>query len=93
MNVSVLTEDEIRKIIREEISNSSASKNDHPKKKYFLDEAAKYLGLAVPTFRIHQGKIGGVKIGRRWIFTQAELDQYNEKHRRISVDEIRESIE
>lgn len=94
MKISVYTDEEIRQIVREEMSNNSLANPDldSPNKKYYLEEAARYLGLAAPTFRVHQNKIGGVKIGRRWIFTKAELDRYKEKHRRKTAEEIRESI-
>jgi hypothetical protein len=34
-----------------------------------------------PTIRLHRSKIGGTKIGKRWTFTQEELDRFLEKHK------------
>jgi hypothetical protein len=42
--------------------------------------------MAIPTIRLHRSKIGGTKIGKRWIFTQEELDRFIEKHRSRAID-------
>jgi hypothetical protein len=55
-------------------------------KRYFLNEASSYLRLAIPTIRLHCSKIGGAKIGKRWTFTQEELDRFLEKHRLRAID-------
>jgi hypothetical protein len=62
--------------------NEEARKN----KRYFLEEAADYLHMAVPTLRLHRSKVGGTKIGKRWTFTQDELDRFLERHRSKSIE-------
>jgi hypothetical protein len=48
-------------------------------KRFYLDEASAYLRMAFPTIRLHRSKIGGTKIGKRWTFTQEELDRFIER--------------
>ena len=73
----------------QEIDSEPAPGN---KNRFYLSEAAKYTGLPVPTFRLHQNRIGGTKIGKRWIFSKNELDKFIEQNRRKTLAEIREAI-
>ncbi len=92
MKVIVTTEEEIRSIIRRELVECLAPAASQPRKKYTTEEAAEYLGLSLATFRQHQHRIGGVRIGKRWQFTQLELDRYIETNRRQTTQEVREKI-
>lgn len=92
MGVEILTEEDVRAIVREEQSRLIGQNFHAVNNKLNLKEAAKYLNLPVPTFRMHQHKIGGVKIGRGWMFTKEELDRYEQKHRRKTEEEIRETV-
>jgi excisionase family DNA binding protein len=91
MKVIVLTREELRSILREELSGFLPKSNSQ-QKRFTTEGAAEYVGLPLATFRQHQHKIGGVKIGKRWQFTQVELDKYIESNRRQSIQKIRENI-
>ena len=88
----IIPSNELRRIIRDEIEaamqlkKSAASEEQKRKKRFFLEEAADYLHMAVPTLRLHRSKVGGSKIGKRWTFTQEELDRFIEKHRSSVID-------
>ncbi len=60
--------------------------------RFNLEQAAEYTGLPVPSFRLHQHRIGGVKIGKRWSFSKAELDTFLESNRRKTLQEIKEAV-
>lgn len=92
MEVAILTKDEIRSIIRQEFIDLMPKNPEVQQKRFTLAEAAEYLQLPIPSFRLHQSRIGGVKIGRNWFFTKAELDRYVERNRRVTMAEIRESM-
>lgn len=83
---------ELRKIFRDEIEAAMQNKKsaliEEQKKnrRFFLEEASTYLRMAVPTLRLHRSKIGGTKIGKRWTFTQEELDRFLEKHKTRVID-------
>lgn len=83
---------ELRRMIRDEIEaamqlkKSAINEEARKNKRYFLEEAADYLHMAVPTLRLHRSKVGGTKIGKRWTFTQEELDRFIEKHRSRVID-------
>ncbi len=83
---------ELRRMIRDEIEaamqlkKSAINEEARKNKRYFLEEAADYLHMAVPTLRLHRSKVGGTKIGKRWTFTQDELDRFLERHRSKSIE-------
>lgn len=58
-------------------------------KNYSLEEAAKTLKMAAPTFRVYRPQIGGSKIGRRWVFTESELDLFLASKRRKPIPEVK----
>jgi len=60
------------------------------RRNYLLDEAADYLRLPIPTFRKYREEIGGSKLGRRWVFTEDELDKFLSSKRRKPVMEYEE---
>jgi excisionase family DNA binding protein len=51
-----------------------------------LKEAADRLGLAPSTLRVqlHRGKLRGVKRGRDWWITPAEVDRYRTESRNVN---------
>ena len=88
----IIPSSELRRIIRDEIEaamqlkKSAINEEARKKKRYFLEEAADYLHMAIPTLRLHRPKVGGTKIGKRWTFTQEELDRFLEKHKTRVID-------
>ncbi len=88
----IIPSTELRRMIRDEIEaamqlkKSAINEEARKNKRYFLEEAADYLHMAVPTLRLHRSKVGGTKIGKRWTFTQEELDRFIEKHRSRVID-------
>ena len=88
----IIPSSELRRIIRDEIEaamqlkKSAVSEEQKRNKRFFLEEAAEYLHMAVPTLRLHRSKVGGSKIGKRWTFTQEELDRFIEKHHSRVID-------
>lgn len=88
----IIPSTELRRMIRDEIEaamqlkKSAINEEARKNKRYFLEEAADYLHMAVPTLRLHRSKVGGTKIGKRWTFTQEELDRFIERHRSKSID-------
>lgn len=84
MKIILITEEELRGIVRDELTQLKDSQEFHPNKKFNTKEAAEYLSIPVPTFRQHQHRIGGAKIGKHWFFTQSELDSYFQLNRRIT---------
>ena len=80
--VLLVTKSELKAIIREQVIEILPDFMQEPEKKYNLEEAANYLKMAIPTFRLHQHKIGGAKMGRRWIFTKTELDAFVQRNRK-----------
>lgn len=82
MNELVLvSKDELRQIIRDEVSEISILKEKPARNRYLMEEAAEYLAMPVSTLRRHRHKIGGAKMGKRWTFTQKELDQFIEQNK------------
>lgn len=90
--IVIIPSNKLRRIIRDEIeaamqNKKTASMDEQKKnKRFFLDEASAYLRVAIPTIRLHRSKIGGTKIGKRWTFTQEELDRFLEKHKTRVID-------
>ncbi len=83
MNELVLiSKDELKQLIRDEVSEISQIKEPVVKKRFLIEEAAKYLAMPIPTLRLHRRSIGGAKLGKRWTFTQDELDRFVELNRR-----------
>lgn len=56
---------------------------------YNLAEAAEFLRMAKPTFRVYRSQIGGSKIGKCWIFTEVELLKFLESKRSIPISELK----
>ena len=54
-----------------------------------IDEAADLLRMKVTTFRVHRPAVGGIKLGKRWLFTEAELLAYVEKNRSKPISELK----
>jgi hypothetical protein len=88
----IIPGNELRRIIRDEIEaamqiiKSAVNEEQKKNKRYFLEEAADYLHMAVPTLRLHRSKVDGTKIGKRWTFTQEKLDRFIERHRSRVID-------
>lgn len=64
---------------------------DTSKRKYKLPPAAKYCGMAPPTFRtyIYKGKVAGTKFGREWLFLESDLDKFISDYRRPTAQELK----
>ena len=87
MNELILvSKEELRKLIREEVSEISLIKEKPLKNRYLMEEAAAYLSMPVSTLRRHRHRIGGSKMGKRWTFTQRELDQFIELNKGFVLD-------
>jgi len=82
----VVSKEELRKLIREEVSDISAIKTKSLKTRYLMEEAAEYLSMPVSSLRRHRHRIGGSKMGKRWTFTQRELDRFVEVNKGIVLD-------
>lgn len=89
--IIVTTKQDIEKIVESVVVKYLPNFTDS-KTRFNLEQAAEYTGLAVPTFRLHQNKIGGVKIGKRWSFSKSELDSFLESNRRKTLQEIKEAV-
>jgi len=76
--------------IEKVVSEKQAIK-DSSKKKYSLSEAAKYCGMADPTFRtyIYRRKVAGTKFGKAWLFLESDLDKFIADYRRPTADELK----
>ena len=94
MEVVVISIEDLREIIRNEFKDLTPANPAiiHPSTKYNVEEAAAYLNMPVPSFRSHQHRIGGSKIGKRWVFTKLQLDNFIELNRRKTPQEIREAV-
>ncbi|MFC2119324.1 helix-turn-helix domain-containing protein [Bacteroidota bacterium] len=70
-------------------------KSQNPDILFNLPEAAKYCKMAIPTFRLYLAKreVSGIKPGKSWKFTQQDLDNFLNKYRCKTVDELREEAE
>jgi excisionase family DNA binding protein len=93
--IIVTSEDDFKAIVKNilfEFLPQFTETMNHEKEKFLLEEAADYLKMPVPSFRLHQHKIGGIKIGKRWMFTRSDLDRFMEKNRHKTLDEIREDL-
>lgn len=79
--------DEIKNIL----SENQSPKTDTSKKKYTLPEAAKYCGMAEPTFRtyIYRSKVAGIKFGKAWMFLELDLDKFIQDYRRPTAQELK----
>lgn len=88
--IIVSSKQEIEKIVESVIVKYLP--NNTVNTRFNLEQAAEYTGLPVPTFRLHQHRIGGVKIGKRWSFSKAELDTFLESNRRKTLQEIKEAV-
>ncbi|MCF8405843.1 MAG: helix-turn-helix domain-containing protein [Bacteroidales bacterium] len=92
-------------IIDERLSNieillnaikNSPEKETPSTKNRNLKQAAEYCGnMPIPTFRKHlnAGHIAGSKPGKSWIFSQKDLDDFLEKFRRKTRQEIEAEAE
>lgn len=62
---------------------------------YTLNEAANYCRMPLPTFRLHLSKrnVSGSKPGKKWIFTQEDLDKFLRKFHHKTKDEIRSGVD
>lgn len=71
------------------LSKERLSQNS-PLVKYDLKEAAKYCGMAAPTFRtyLYDRKVAGTKFGKAWLFLEKDLDQFIADYRRPTVKEL-----
>lgn len=78
----------------DEIKNILSEKQplqDTTKKRYNLPEAAKYCGMAAPTFRtfIYRRKVAGTKFGKAWLFLESDLDKFIQDYRRPTAIELK----
>lgn len=76
------------------IENSLNKKQPPPdtsKRKYKLPEAAKYCGMAAPTFRtyIYRKKVAGTKFGKAFLFLEEDLDKFIQDYRRPTAQELK----
>jgi len=78
--------DEIKSIL-----SKKQPPQDTSQKKYTLPEAAKYCGMADPTFRtyIYRRKVAGTKFGKAWLFIEADLDKFIQDYRRPTAHELK----
>lgn len=76
----------------EQLLNEKHPPQETPKKKYSLAEAAKYCGMADPTFRtyIYRRKVAGTKFGKAWMFLEADLDKFINDFRRPTAQELKD---
>ena len=76
----------------ESILSEKQPPKDTTKKKYFTPEAAKYCGMAVPTFRtyIDRRKVAGTKFGKAWLFLESDLDKFIQDYRRPTEKELKQ---
>lgn len=58
-------------------------------KLYTLAESAEYLRMAPDTFRRYRPEIGGSKLGKHWLFTEAELLKFLESRRSKPLSELK----
>lgn len=79
--------DEIKNILSEQ-----QPPQDTSKKQYNLPEAAKYVGMAAPTFRtfIYRRKVAGTKFGKAWLFLEGDLDKFIQDYRRPTAEELKD---
>ena len=75
----------------EDLLNVEQPPQQTSKKKYSLSQAAKYCGMADPTFRtyIYRRKVAGTKFGKAWLFLEADLDKFIADYRRPTADELK----
>ena len=78
---------------RKNILSEKQPPKDTSKKRYTLPEAAKYCGMAEPTFRtyIYRRKVAGTKFGKAWLFLECDLDKFIQDYRRPTVQELKTS--
>lgn len=71
--------------------NSAQPAISNKLKRYTLPEAAEYLRMSESTLYQYRPEIGGCKLGRRWIFTEDELNRFLEKKRSKPLSELKQS--
>lgn len=76
--------------INKTLSNFSPIPTPVLSKRYTLPEAAEYCRMAIPTFRsyLSKRKVSGTKFGKNWIFSQQDLDDFIDKYRVKTIDEL-----
>ena len=64
----------------------------HEVKVRTLPEASNYVRMAEPTFRqyLRNGQITGSRLGKRWLFTQDDLDRFLKRYLVPSVEDLKE---
>lgn len=84
------TMDERLRNIENSLNNKKQPPQDTAKKKYSTPEAAKYCGMAVPTFRtyIYRRKVAGTKFGKAYLFLESDLDKFIQDYRRPTEKEL-----
>lgn len=62
---------------------------------YTLNEAANYCRMPLPTFRLHLSKrnVSGSKPGKKWIFTQEDLERFLKRFHYSTIDEISSGVD
>jgi len=85
------TMDERLRNIENSLNNKKQLPQDTSKKKYKLPEAAKYCGMAEPTFRtyLYSRKVAGTKFGKAWLFLEIDLNKFISDYRRPTADELK----
>lgn len=76
----------------EELLNEKQISKEQVKKKYNLAQAARYCGMADPTFRtyIYRRKVAGTKFGKAWLFSESDLDKFIQDYRRPTAQELKD---
>ena len=91
-DLRVLIDKSIDKSIREALNNIPTTTGTIPlDKPYSVDEAAEYLGIAVPTVytKTSRNELPDMKRGGRIYFWKSELDKYLNAGGKKTAEEIR----
>ena len=75
-----------QKAIIKDLVEEGIIENQLERENYDLKSAVRYLKMRESTFRKYLGeeKIQGGKVGRKWIFTKAQLDEFIKQHKTVA---------
>ena len=98
MVLTQLSESEVRKMIREEVTASISStkiiSNEKQIEYLTIEDVTKYINMAVSSVYgyVHTKRIPYIKKGKRLIFEKSKIDEWLQSGRKRTIQEIEENV-
>jgi len=98
MVLTQLSESEVRRMIREEVTASISSTKIISKEKEIeyltIEDVANYINMAVSSVYgyVHTKRIPYIKKGKRLIFEKSKIDEWLQSGRKRTIQEIEDNV-